>query len=350
VKSRSDESAGPSLAHLGWSDFFGKQILPDEAGALPVRVATVHRTRISGISQIGLIRLVLPARSNTGDFAVGDWVLADPRTSLMQRRLARKTVLGRHTEGNRTPQLAGANMDTLFIVTSCNAEFKVARLERYLALANEAGITPVIVLTKADLTEEAGSYFEQAVALQRGVPVRVCNPRNEDDINDLRAWCGEGQTVALVGSSGVGKSTMVNALTGAAPDQLQQTGSIREHDAQGRHTTTSRSLHAMSSGGWVIDTPGMRTLHVSDASTGIEELFAEITELAPLCKFRDCTHTHEPGCAVIAAVSGGELDRERLARWRIMVAENSDNSPKQVKPNGSRPTAPRRSRPQIEED
>jgi ribosome biogenesis GTPase len=203
-------------------------------------------------------------------------------------------VLGRRTEGNRSPQLAGANIDTLFIVTSCNAEFNVARLERYIALANEAGIRPVILLTKADLAEDAKSYLEQAVALQRGLPVVVCNPHSGDASGDLRAWCGEGQTVALVGSSGVGKSTMVNALAGVAQDQLQQTGSIREHDAQGRHTTTSRSLHAMSSGGWVIDTPGMRTLHVSDAAAGIDELFAEITELAPRCKFRDCTHDHTP--------------------------------------------------------
>jgi ribosome biogenesis GTPase len=350
VTSHSEGLPGSSLADLGWSDFFGNQILPDEASALPVRIAAVHRTRIIGISQIGRISLLLPAHTNTGDIAVGDWVLADPQTFLMQRRLTRKTVLERHTEGNRTPQLAGANIDTLFIVTSCNAEFNVARLERYLALANEAGITPVILLTKADLAEDAGSYLEQAVVLQRGLPVVVSNPRSGDVSSDLRAWCSEGQTVALVGSSGVGKSTMVNALAGSAPDKLQQTGSIRVHDAQGRHTTTSRSLHAMSSGGWVIDTPGLRTLHVSDAAAGIGELFAEITELAPLCKFRDCTHAHEPGCAVRAAVSDGTLQPERLARWRMMVAENRNNKPKPVKPGGGRSAAHRRSRPQIEAD
>lgn len=350
MTTHSDGLPRSSLADLGWSDFFGDQILPDEASVLPVRIASVHRTRITGISEIGLIRPMLPARSNTGDFAVGDWVLTDPRSFLIHRRLQRKTVLGRRTEGNRSPQLAGANIDTLFVVTSCNAEFNVARLERYVALANEAGITPVILLTKADLAEDTKSYLEQAVALQRGLPVVVCNPLSGDAIGDLRAWCGEGQTVALVGSSGVGKSTMVNALAGVAPDQLQQTGSIREHDAQGRHTTTSRSLHAMSSGGWVIDTPGMRTLHVSDAAAGIDELFAEITELAPLCKFRDCTHDHEPGCAVSAAVSNGTLRSERLARWRVMVAENRSNTPKSVKPGGSRPTAHRHSKSHLEDD
>lgn len=155
MTTHSDGLPGSSLADLGWSDFFGDQILPDEASALPVRIASVHRTRIAGISEIGSIRPMLPARSNTGDFAVGDWALVDPQSFLIHRRLERKTVLGRRTEGNRSPQLAGANIDTLFVVTSCNAEFNVARLERYVALANEAGITPVILLTKADLVEDA---------------------------------------------------------------------------------------------------------------------------------------------------------------------------------------------------
>ena len=311
---------------------------------MPVRIATVHRTRMTALSRTGSIKLVLPVYANTGEFAVGDWVLADPQSLLLQRRLTRRTVLQRHTEGNRTPQLAGANIDTLFIVTSCNAEFNVARLERYLALANEAGITPVILLTKADLAEDAGQYLEQATALQRDLAVVVLNPRTGNAAQDVMPWCGAGQTVALVGSSGVGKSTLVNAMAGAE----QETGSIREHDAQGRHTTTSRSLHAISGGGWVIDTPGMRTLHVSDAASGIGTLFAEITELAPLCKFRDCTHAHEPGCAVRAAVAEGRLAPERLDRWRMMVSENRNNTSEPAKSGRGRP--PPRRRPPIETD
>ncbi len=338
-----------SLAGLGWSDFFAGQLLPQEAGCLPMRIATIHRSRITAISPTGPIRLALPVRANTGDFAVGDWVLVDPQTSLMQRRLVRRTVLQRHTEGNRSPQLAGANIDTLFIVTSCNAEFNVARLERYLALANEADITPVILLTKADLADDARTYLEQGAALQRGLPVIALNPRLGNVVTDLMPWCGVGQTVALVGSSGVGKSTLVNTLAGAMQELPQQTGSIREHDAQGRHTTTSRSLHAIAGGGWVIDTPGMRTLHVSDAANGIDALFEEITELAPLCKFRDCTHDHEPGCAVRVAVSEGRLEPARLARWRMMVSENRSNNSEPAKPGGGRPL-PRRTKPQIDTD
>ena len=143
-----------------------------------------------------------------------------------------------------------------------------------------------------------------------------------------------GQTVALVGSSGVGKSTVVNILAGTMQSPPQQTGEIRESDAKGRHTTTSRSIHAIAGGGWVIDTPGIRTLHISNAAHGVSALFAEITELAPLCRFRDCTHAHEPGCAVLAAVTNGTLEPERLARWSKLVDENAHNTPDKTAPHG----------------
>ncbi len=143
----------------------------------------------------------------------------------------------------------------------------------------------------------------------------------------LAQWCASGQTVALVGSSGVGKSSLLNTLSRKSREDAQQTERIREADAKGRHTTTSRSLHAISGGGWAIDTPGIRTLAVSDISTGLDELFAEIAELAPHCHFRDCTHAHEPGCAVLAAVAAGDLDPARLERWRKLLEENRTNTP-----------------------
>ncbi|WP_287071196.1 ribosome small subunit-dependent GTPase A [Mesorhizobium sp.] len=324
-----------SLASLGWTDFFGDQLGPHEANLVPMRIATVHRDRLTGISQTGQMDLT---HTNTGDYAVGDWVLADPHAHLLHRRLTRKAVLERRT-GTKVPQLAAANVDTLFIVTSCNADFNPARLERYLALANEAGTNPVILLTKADTVADAREYEKQAAALQRGLIVVTLNPRTADAAIALAAWCGAGQTVALVGSSGVGKSTLVNTLVGSAQQLPQQTGDVREHDAKGRHTTTSRSLHPIAGGGWVIDTPGMRTLQVSDVAYGIDTLFAEITELAPLCRFRDCTHAHEPGCAVQAALAAGTLAPERLARWRKLTDENRNNTPVQTRPRGSNLTS-----------
>lgn len=323
-----------SLAGLGWSTFFQDQLGPSDAGFAPRRIARVHRARLTALSHAGPVEMTLPVHANTGEYCVGDWVLAEPGNERLHRRLARRTLLERRTQGSKTPQLAAANVDTLFIVTSCNPDFNVARLERYLAFANQAGTAPVIVLTKADGAADPQTYVRHAEVLQRGLSVVVINPRLGEASTALARWCGRGQTVALVGSSGVGKSTLVNTLTGSPRDSAQETGAVREHDAKGRHTTTSRSIHAMAGGGWVIDSPGMRGLQVSDTAFGIETLFAEITELAPACRFRDCTHAHEPGCAIQAAIAEGALDPERVERWRKLSSENRDNSPAQSRPRG----------------
>ena len=336
-----DTDTPPTLPALGWSDFFTDQLAEEEAALEPQRIATVHRARMTAIGAAGAVKLRLPHKLNTGDFAVGDWILAEPETHLLIRRLDRKALLQRHTEGARVPQLIAANVDTLFIVTSCNADFNPARLERYLALCNEAGTRPVIVLTKADQVDDPTPFQQEAAALQRGLEVVTLNAKSPEAATILAPWCGPGQTVALVGSSGVGKSTLLNILADKAPEDEQETGDIREDDAKGRHTTTARSLHGIKGGGWVIDTPGMRTLHVSDVAAGLETLFAEITELAPLCRFRDCTHAHEPGCAVQAAVKAGTLDAARLDRWRKLVEENRDNTPVETGPRGNRVLAPR---------
>ena len=332
-----NETESPDfLASLGWSGFFEAQRRPQEADLVARRIATVHRTRLTTVTEAGSAPLNLPDHATTGDVAVGDWVLVDPLTRTLRRRLDRRTVLERRVEGRGSPQPAAANVDTLFIVTSCNADFNLARLERYLALANQGGADSVILLTKPDTCDDPEAYRREAAALQRGLVALIVNPRLGEAAAALAPWCGAGRTVAMVGSSGVGKSTLVNTLVGPDREPPQLTGDIREHDSKGRHTTTARSLHAIAGGGWVIDTPGMRTLHVSDAADGIETLFVEITELAPSCKFNDCTHAHEPGCAVQAAIREGSLDAERLARWRKMRDENRDNTPTLIGPRGNK--------------
>lgn len=329
-------------ASLGWTGFFAQQVEPAESDLAAGRIAEVHRSRLSIASPGGPIRLALSHQVVTSEFAVGDWVLIDPKTLALERRLERRTLLQRRTEGKEGQQLGAANVDTLFIVTSCNADFNVARLERYLALANQAGTTPVIVLTKADIATDAATFEREAMALQRDVPVIALNARASDAKEALAPWCRFGQTVALLGSSGVGKSTLVNTLAGLTAERSQHTGTIRERDAKGRHTTTARSLHPMLGGGWIIDTPGMRTLHLSDVGAGLDELFAEITELAPLCRFRDCTHDHEPGCAVQGAVRAGTLPAERVSRWRVLNAENQKNTPQLTGPRGNKTPQKRR--------
>ena len=311
----------PTLASLGWSNFFLSQLEEAELSLTPVRIAGVHRARIDGLSVDGPVTLPFTGAISAGDLAIGDWVLSDGER--ICRLLDRKTLLSRRAAGTgNATQLIAANVDTLFIVTSCNADFNPARLERYLALSAEAGTNPVILLTKADGTDDPEDYRDQAARLQRNLIVLTLDARDPAVAVTLGEWCREGQTVALLGSSGVGKTTLTNTLTGLEG----ATGPIRESDARGRHTTTIRSMHALAGGGWLIDTPGMRALSLADASTGIDAVFQDVTDLVGLCRFRDCTHQTEPGCAVRQAIADGQLDEARLNRWDKLKREDRLNS------------------------
>jgi ribosome biogenesis GTPase len=258
------------------------------------------------------------------DATVGDWLLYDRERPRSSRVLERNSLIKRRAPGTgREVQLIAANIDTVFVVTSCNADFNVARLERYVALAFEAGIEPVIVLTKADLTEDTAPYVEGARKVSDRVPVVALDARGEEPAEALADWCKPGRTVAFLGSSGVGKSTLANALLGT---QAIATQGIREDDARGRHTTTRRELHATPGGCLVLDTPGMRELQLTDAATGIADVFEDIEALTSRCRFTDCRHETEPSCAVQAAIEDGSLDPDRFNRWRKLQAEDAFNS------------------------
>lgn len=312
-----------TLPDLGWSNHFLSQIDLDELEtSTPARIMTVHRSIIDCLTIDGERRVPLTPALAEGQPTVGDWLLVD--ASDHARILDRKTVLTRRAAGsNPIPQPIAANVDTALITTSCNADFNPARLERYLAMVLQAGVTPVIVLTKADLAEDPEDYRTQAQALHPGLVVETLNARDKDEtIRCLSHWTKTGQTIVLMGSSGVGKTTIANALTGTQ----QVTQDIREDDAKGRHTTTARAMFRLTGGGWLIDTPGMRELRLMDAAEGIEAVFDDITDLAATCRFSDCAHDTEPGCAIQAAITSGDLDPTRLARWQKLQREDQFNS------------------------
>ena len=304
-----------TLTGLGWSHHFAAQLAEAPEG-LPARISAVARDRVTALSPEGELLLTtgsLPA----GDYACGDWVLQDGTQVL--RLLDRTTLVQRRAAGSETDrQLIAANVDTLGIVTSCNAEFSAARLERYLALAASAGCLPLVILTKPDLAEDPDAYARTARGLSPMAVTVTLDGRGAEAAELLAPWCGKGQTLALTGSSGVGKTSLTNTLTGRSDATQDVRG-----DTRGRHTTTARALLPTLAGGWLIDTPGMRELGLTDAAEGIAEVFSDLEDLAATCRFNDCAHETEPGCAVTEAIAAGKLDAGRLERWRKLLREDA---------------------------
>lgn len=315
-----------SLAELGWKPVLQQQLsLADIEQGFAARVDRVHRDNVHVACEQGERIVPVSGVLKTADpearVTTGDWLWLEHDTYRPIRILERMNCLKRTAAGTSAQtQLIAANIDSLFIVTSCNQDFNLSRLERYLSLALAAHIPAIIVLTKTDLCaeKETADYFTQAQQLLHEVPVISINALHEDIPSRFAAWTGIGQTIAFIGSSGVGKSTLTNALL---TSQVQSTQGIREDDAKGRHTTTERSMFRITAGGWVLDTPGMRELRLGDDREGVAALFDDIEALMMQCRFSNCHHESDSGCAVQAALDNGELEHRRWQNFLKLQKE-----------------------------
>ena len=317
------------LTALGWDETRAEQFEPHaRAGLLPGRVAVQHRGAYDVLTELGELRCDVAGRlydesASPADLpAVGDWVAVAARpgehSGTVQAVLPRRTKFSRKTAWQAAEeQVLASNVDVVLIVTSLNEDLNLRRLERYLTLAWESGARPVFVLTKSDLAEDVEEAAREVESIAFGVPVVPLSSVTGAGLDALSAHLGPGVTAALLGSSGVGKSTLVNTLAG---EELLATREIRD-DGRGRHTTTRRELIQLPDGSLVIDTPGMREIQLWVADEGLEEAFEDVTELFAHCRFSDCSHDSEPGCAVKEALAEGTLSAERWESYLKLQRE-----------------------------
>ena len=319
------------LADLGWDEAFAGAFLALSPGAdvQPARVVIefnyLYRVWAEDGEQEAMAsgRLKHQAASRSEMPAVGDWVALrkrpDQDRGAIVAVLPRRSAFSRKVAGARTDeQVVAANVDVVFIVMALDADFSIPRLERYLLLARDSGAAPVVLLTKPDVTDAVEARVTEVMAVAPGTPVRVVAPKAGVGLEAVAEHLPRGRTGALLGSSGVGKSTIINRLIG---ENVQRTREVREADSKGRHTTTHRELIVLPNGGLIIDTPGMRELQLWASEESVEAVFEEIAEAASGCRYRDCSHSGEPGCAVARALEAGEIDEERMQSYRKLQGE-----------------------------